>query len=181
MLTKKTISLELSVCFEAIRTDLSSDSSLLCHENVSNINEINEKEARDANLKKHESQMPLPNRKSGVWGNPHKKNSGSVIRLSNFLKFWLKIFVSKVAQMNCDFWAVLKNNPFQVKIVLATIWAAFGNIWPPFYIIWSHWTVRNIRRRHHSKRKCLKRQKGSESYSHASLAEPVAKTGPFCQ
>ena len=66
MLTKKTISLELSVCFEAIRTDLSSDSSLLCHENVSNINEINEKEARDANLKKHESQMPLPNRKSGV-------------------------------------------------------------------------------------------------------------------
>ena len=38
-----------------------------------------------------------------------------------------------------DFWAILKNIHFQVKIALAIFWQAFGNIWTTFYIgIWSH-------------------------------------------
>ena len=46
----------------------------------------------------------------------------SVTRLGNYLKVWVKYFVLKVAQMYCDFWAVLKNVPFQIKTALATFW-----------------------------------------------------------
>ena len=53
--------------------------------------------------------------------NPHS----SVIRLGNFLKFWVKHFVSKVAQIYSDFWAILKNVPFDIKTDLAIFWAIF--------------------------------------------------------
>ena len=53
--------------------------------------------------------------------NPHS----SVTRLGNFLKFWVKYFVSKVAQIYSDFWAILKNVPFDIKTDLAIFWAIF--------------------------------------------------------
>ena len=57
----------------------------------------------------------------------------SVTRLGDFIKFWVKNFVSKVAQMYCDFWATLKNVPFQIKTALAT----FGKFWTNFnFCIW---------------------------------------------
>ena len=48
-------------------------------------------------------------------------------RLGDFIKFWLKYFVSKVAQMYSDFWAILKNVPVQIKTALAKFWATFEN------------------------------------------------------
>ena len=63
----------------------------------------------------------------------------SVTRLGDFLNFWVKYFVSKVAQMYSDFSAILKNIPFQIKTALATFWAIFGKIWATFnFSIWSH-------------------------------------------
>ena len=63
----------------------------------------------------------------------------SVTRLGDILKFRMKYFVSKVAQMYSDFWAILKNIPFQIKTALATFWAIFGKNWATFnFSIWSH-------------------------------------------
>ena len=63
----------------------------------------------------------------------------SVTRLGDILKFRMKYFVSKVAQMYSDFWAILKNIPFQIKTALATFWLTFGKIWATFnFSIWSH-------------------------------------------
>ena len=39
----------------------------------------------------------------------------SVTRLGDFLKFLVKSFDTKVAQIYSDFWAILKNIPFQVN------------------------------------------------------------------
>ena len=56
----------------------------------------------------------------------------SVTRLGDFLKFWVKYFVSKVAQMCSHFWAILKNVPFEIKTDLATFWATFEKNWATF-------------------------------------------------
>ena len=48
--------------------------------------------------------------------------------LGDFLKYWMKYFVSKVVQMFSDFWAILKNIPFLIKTALATFW----KIWATF-------------------------------------------------
>ena len=52
----------------------------------------------------------------------------SVTRLRDFLKLWVNFFVTTVAQMYSDFWAILKHIPFQVKTALATFWATYGKI-----------------------------------------------------
>ena len=52
----------------------------------------------------------------------------------------MKYFVSKVVQVYSDFWAILKNIPFQMKTALETFWASFGKNWATFNLsIWSHW------------------------------------------
>ena len=63
----------------------------------------------------------------------------SVTRLGDFLNFWVKYFVSKVAQMYSDFWAILKNVPFKIKTDLAIFWATFEKSWATFnFSILSH-------------------------------------------
>ena len=59
-------------------------------------------------------------------------------KLGDFLKFWVKILVSKIAQMYCYFWAILKTSFFSKKIALATFWEAFGNIWATFTLASGH-------------------------------------------
>ena len=67
-----------------------------------------------------------------------KELSTSVTKLGDFLKFWVKYFVSKVAPMYCDVRAVLKNILFQIKTALAT----FGKNWATFnFWKWPHCNV----------------------------------------
>ena len=35
-------------------------------------------------------------------------------------------FVTKVAQMHCNFWPILNNIPFKVKTDLSIFWSTFG-------------------------------------------------------
>ena len=64
----------------------------------------------------------------------------SVTRLGDFRKFLVSKFITKVAQIFRDFWAILKRVIFKVKTSVATFWASFGGNWATFhYNIWSHW------------------------------------------
>ena len=42
-----------------------------------------------------------------------KQSVNSVTRLGDFLKFWVKNYVTKVAKMYSDFWAILKISRFR--------------------------------------------------------------------
>ena len=57
----------------------------------------------------------------------------SVTSLGYFWKVLVTIFLTKVAQIFGDFWAILKNITFKVKTNVATFWATFGKIWATFY------------------------------------------------
>ena len=54
-----------------------------------------------------------------------------VTRLDDFLKFWMKYFVSKIAQMYCDFWAILKTSLFRSKL----LWQHFCQLLEKFGLL----------------------------------------------
>ena len=65
---------------------------------------------------------------------------GSVIRLGEFWKFLLTIFLAKVAQKAANFLGYFVKPLSYVNTVVATFLVIFGNIWSTFYSnIWSHW------------------------------------------
>ena len=57
---------------------------------------------------------------------------GQFSKVLGKLWFWVKYFVSKVAQMFSYFWTIFKNVPFEIKTDLATFWATFETIWATF-------------------------------------------------
>ena len=69
-------------------------------------------------------QIWISDERAGSAARTRTPSPSSVTRLGNFLKFWVKIFVTKVAQMYSDFWAILKTS-FQLKQRLQTFWASF--------------------------------------------------------
>ena len=63
----------------------------------------------------------------------------SVTRLGNFWNFFVTNFISKVAQMFCDFLCSCENHHFLSQTGEATFWVTFGETWATFYFkIWSH-------------------------------------------
>ena len=69
-------------------------------------------------------QIWISDERAGSAARTRTPSPSSVTRLGNFLKFWVKIFVTKVAQMYSDFWTILKTS-FQLKQRLQTFWASF--------------------------------------------------------
>ena len=54
-------------------------------------------------------------------------------QIERFLKFLVANYLQKVAQMYGDFLSFSEKHPFQGITVVATFWAAFGNIWATFF------------------------------------------------